>query len=188
MSSLFVCLPDFSPLCIILLLLAAPREEKSQKKPPKYAAKCRCWHLSSVNHFCSDAGGLKIPNAANVEALAQCNSCLLEKEASAATINCSSPCGLHQLTPGNKTKASWRKSSLRYAPLLFACQQGWEHSRFVICHYLFSRSHKQMGNIPPAGSTLQGWPPGIDECIHCGNLCIETEPGWSLWHWAVQKG
>lgn len=119
---------------------------------------------------------------------AQWDSCLLEKEASAVSINCSSPCGLHQLTPGNKIKASWCKSSLRYAPLLFACQQGRWHSHFVICHYLFSCSYKQMGNIPPAGSTLQGWPLGIDECIHCGDLCIETEPGWSLWRWPVKRG
>lgn len=157
-------------------ILAAPVVEKRQKKPPKYVAKRRCSYLLSVNHFCSDPGGLKIPNTANVEALAERNSCLLEKETSAASINCSSPRSPHQLTPGNKTKASWRKSSLRYAPLLFACQQGRGHSRFVICHYLFSCSHKQMGNIPPAGSTLQRWPLGIDECIHCGNLCIETEP------------
>lgn len=107
--------------------------------------------------------------------LAQWNSCPLEKESSAVSINRSSPHSLHQLTPGNKTKASWRKSSPRYAPLLFTCQQGRGHSRFVICHYLFSCSHKQMGNIPPAGSTLQGWPPG--------NRWMHSLRGPLHWNW-----
>lgn len=152
--------------------------------------KCWCWHLSSVNHFHPDPGGLEAHSTANAEAavlLCEIHVCW-KRRPQAASINCSSPRSLHQFTPGNKTKASWRESSPRYAPLLFARQQGLGHNCFVICHYLFSCSHKKMGSISSAGSTLQGWPLGTDECIHCRDLCIDTEPGGSLWPWAAKAG
>lgn len=47
---------------------SSPHGGMSQKKPSKYMAKCRRWHLLSVNHFHPDPQGLKTPNTANVEA------------------------------------------------------------------------------------------------------------------------
>lgn len=137
-------------------ILAGPTEEKRQKDSPEYVLKCRHWYLSSVSHFHPDPRGLKTHNTENVKAavlLSEIHVCW-KRRPQAASINCISPCDLHQLTPGNKTKASRRESSPRYAPLLFTRQQELGHNCFVICHYLFSCSHKQMGNIPSAGSTL----------------------------------
>lgn len=152
--------------------------------------KCRHWYLSSVSNFHPDPRSLRTHNTANVEAavlLSEIHVCW-KRRPQAASINCSSSCGLHQFTPGDKTKASRRESSPRYAPSLFARQQELGHNCFVICHYLFSCFHKQMGNIPSAGSTLQGWPWEEMSAFPCRDLCIETEPGGSLWHWAAKAG
>lgn len=106
--------------------------------------------------------------------LAQWNSCLLEKESSSSQHKLQQP--LHQFTPGNKTKASRHESSPRYAPLLFTRQQELGHHCFVICHYLFSCSHKQMGNIPSAGSSLQGWPWEQMSAFIAGTFALKLNP------------